>query len=418
LRRRTKQTSIKRRVFLFIGVLLLLSGLVVAVRFHRTEPLIEPEPPELTAKRTSPDNAYYAFDKLAQTLPDTPKPQRVKPDPIAAHMSIRREDDDPEMMEYLKATRPIAENVVQILEKKTYYCAPVESIENTRKDLIRFRNLFAILRGHALYAEKNGEPEKAVEFVLAALRLGAAMAKDGPLENVDSAATAIAQTSDTAMCLPWEDYSEEQLREFLKALDELQPANIDLSHSLDWEFRLVEAGVYNAGEEEQSRGLGASLREAIIRRFLRKHETELRAAATLSYPELDDWSTQHRRVRRRRRRHSPMDIMTALLAGVRNVTNAATQVEGLRAVVGLEQYKKTHGEYPESLDALTPEFLDSVPVDAYSTEPLRYSRKNDSYQVYSVGRDGNNDDGDPKRDVLYPPACAATFKASLKNPVE
>jgi hypothetical protein len=106
------------------------------------------------------------------------------------------------------------------------------------------------------------------------------------------------------------------------------------------------------------------------------------------------------------------------MSGVSGVAAAATQVEALRAAVALEQYKKIHGEYPESLDALTPEFLDTVPMDAYSMEPLRYSRKQDSYQLYSVDRDGDNDGGDPKRDALYPPAIAATFKASLKNPVE
>lgn len=402
----------------FVVLILVLGGLVIAVRFHRTEPLIEPEPPELTAKRTSPDNAYYALDKLAQTLPDTPKPQRVKPGPIAAHMSIRREDNDPEMMEYLRVTRPSAENLVQILEEKAYYCAPVESIKNTRKDLILFRNLFAILRGHALFAEKNDESEKAIEFVLAALRLGTAMAKDGPLENVNSGTTAVAQASDTAMCLPWEDYSEERLREFLKALDEVQPANINLSRSLDWEFRLVEAGLYDDEEKEDTGGLRASVREAVVRRFLRKHEAELRALANLSYPEKENWLDRHRRLRHTERTVLPTRIASSLMSGVSGVAAAATQVEALRAAVALEQYKKIHGEYPESLDALTPEFLDTVPMDAYSMEPLRYSRKQDSYQLYSVDRDGDNDGGDPKRDALYPPAIAATFKASLKNPVE
>ncbi|MFO7976100.1 MAG: hypothetical protein R6V12_15865 [Candidatus Hydrogenedentota bacterium] len=329
-------------------------------------------------------------------------------------MSIRREEDDPEVTKYLKATRATAEKVVEILHEKTYYCPPVTSANSNIK-VSHFEGLSRILCGHALYAAKQEESEKATQFVLSGLRLGSAVAKDGPFESVHTGTDIIVQTAICAMCLPWEEYPEEHLRAFLKTLDELRPADIDLSRSLDWEFRLVEAGIFDNEVREDTGGLMASLRETVVRRFLRKHEAELRAVAKLSYPEKEDRSDRHRQLRRTERRVLPTRIVSPLMSGVTSVATASTHVEGLRAVVALERYKKTHGEYPESLDALTPEFLGSVPRDAYSTEPLRYSRKKDSYQLCSVGRDGNNDNGDPKRDIPFPPASAERFKASLKN---
>jgi len=59
-------------------------------------------------------------------------------------------------------------------------------------------------------------------------------------------------------------------------------------------------------------------------------------------------------------------------------------VAGLAA----ERYRLKHQRWPKTLDELVPEFLDSVPVDPYDDEPLRYRATRDGVVVYSAGPDG------------------------------
>ena len=75
---------------------------------------------------------------------------------------------------------------------------------------------------------------------------------------------------------------------------------------------------------------------------------------------------------------------------------AYTQANVDQAVVacGLERYRLTHGQFPETLDALIPQFADKIPHDLITGEPLKYHRTEDGYFVlYSVGWNGKDDGG-------------------------
>jgi hypothetical protein len=55
-----------------------------------------------------------------------------------------------------------------------------------------------------------------------------------------------------------------------------------------------------------------------------------------------------------------------------------------------------HGQLPETLDELVPDFLPSVPIDPNGGKPLRYHPNSDgTYLLYSVGENGVDDGGDP-----------------------
>jgi hypothetical protein len=63
--------------------------------------------------------------------------------------------------------------------------------------------------------------------------------------------------------------------------------------------------------------------------------------------------------------------------------------------VALERYRLRHGEYPASLEQLTPNYLARMPIDFMDGKPLRYRRQNDgTFLLYSVGIDGADDGGD------------------------
>ncbi|HEV2694218.1 MAG TPA: hypothetical protein VG347_15090 [Verrucomicrobiae bacterium] len=62
----------------------------------------------------------------------------------------------------------------------------------------------------------------------------------------------------------------------------------------------------------------------------------------------------------------------------------------------LERYRLAHNAYPETLDALTPQFMDKIPVDIFGGEPLHYHRTADgSFLLYSVGWNETDDGGTP-----------------------
>jgi hypothetical protein len=60
----------------------------------------------------------------------------------------------------------------------------------------------------------------------------------------------------------------------------------------------------------------------------------------------------------------------------------------------LERYHATEGQYPDTLDALAPKFLDKVPQDIIGGKPLVYRRTdNGKFMLYSVGWNQKDDGG-------------------------
>ena len=77
---------------------------------------------------------------------------------------------------------------------------------------------------------------------------------------------------------------------------------------------------------------------------------------------------------------------------------AQTQASVDMARIGcaLERYRQTHGNYPETLDALVPEFMVAIPHDIINGQPLHYRRTtNGLFILYSVGWDEKDDGGVP-----------------------
>jgi hypothetical protein len=63
------------------------------------------------------------------------------------------------------------------------------------------------------------------------------------------------------------------------------------------------------------------------------------------------------------------------------------------AGIAAERFRLAHGSWPDSLSALTPEFLLETPIDPFDGQPLRLRQRKDSLVIYSIGPDGNDDGG-------------------------
>ncbi len=73
-------------------------------------------------------------------------------------------------------------------------------------------------------------------------------------------------------------------------------------------------------------------------------------------------------------------------------TQAATDMA--RTACALERYKLANGNYPETLDALVPQFISQVPRDVIGGQPLKYRRTEEGkFVLYSIGWNEVDDGG-------------------------
>ena len=73
-----------------------------------------------------------------------------------------------------------------------------------------------------------------------------------------------------------------------------------------------------------------------------------------------------------------------------------TKVNEAQIVCALERYRLVRGNYPDTLDALVPQFIEKIPQDIIGGEPLHYRRTNDGkFLLYSIGWNETDDDGLP-----------------------
>jgi hypothetical protein len=71
-----------------------------------------------------------------------------------------------------------------------------------------------------------------------------------------------------------------------------------------------------------------------------------------------------------------------------------TMVNEAQIACALERYKIANGNYPETLDALAPQFIATIPLDIIGGAPLHYRRTdNGKFLLYSVGWNETDDGG-------------------------
>jgi hypothetical protein len=93
-------------------------------------------------------------------------------------------------------------------------------------------------------------------------------------------------------------------------------------------------------------------------------------------------------------------VASSDLKSLGNVFNRVMKAEAAKqltvAAIALKRFQLKHGNFPEKISELTPEFLASVPLDPVDGQPLRYRRNADgTYLLYSVGANGVDDGGNP-----------------------
>ena len=87
-------------------------------------------------------------------------------------------------------------------------------------------------------------------------------------------------------------------------------------------------------------------------------------------------------------------LLPALGGMARKCASAQISVDLARVAIALERHRLAHGGFPESLDALAPQFSAQVPHDVIGGQPLKYRRTSDGqFVLYSVGWNEKDDGG-------------------------
>lgn len=106
-------------------------------------------------------------------------------------------------------------------------------------------------------------------------------------------------------------------------------------------------------------------------------------------------------VREASKHYNPYKIMASMTfpaigKSVSKFAAAQSQTDLARVACALERYRLAHGGYPESLDKVTPQFIEKLPHDIINGKPLNYRlTDNGAFILYSVGWNEKDDNGQP-----------------------
>jgi hypothetical protein len=87
-------------------------------------------------------------------------------------------------------------------------------------------------------------------------------------------------------------------------------------------------------------------------------------------------------------------LLPALFEIVPRFASVQTGVDEAMIACALERYRLVHGQFPETLDVLTPQFIAKLPNDIINGRALKYRRTGDGgFVLYSVGWNETDDGG-------------------------
>lgn len=124
----------------------------------------------------------------------------------------------------------------------------------------------------------------------------------------------------------------------------------------------------------------------LLEPMLTKPYAQSRLQQNRVYVQLDEWEQQGNPVL--------LTLMPAIQGPFERQIKNQVLLTGLYVHLALQGWLRQHGNVPEQLQQLVPEWLPELPLDAYSGQPFRYQRTSPQhYRLYSVGENLRDDGG-------------------------
>jgi hypothetical protein len=353
-----------------------------AAETEKMGPLWPTIPPEKNA-------AYYFVKAIIAQADDKEAPagsaRSEKPDPY---------DGDIEPLEkWVKRNRPVLEAMREGM-KQDVYCMPaaiVDEIGEPQPMMISLnsglRQIAGDLADAGFVEEVKGNPDRAAGYYLECVRFGKKFRDATVIESlVGDAVQGMGQRSlDNLVANA--TLSDETLRGIIVACVEAEMAQDAPARILARELASLEAtaSLTKAPWRDAPRTrLDLSTLKAWKEFASRKRLDELlqkKAMEAACEHELKEYAGKDN--------DEAMLPRTFIEWGNRNVRMRVTQI---RAAIAL--YQKANGRLPDSLDALCPGILPSVPIDPFSGKPMRYAKAAGSWIIWSVGPENVDNGGE------------------------
>jgi hypothetical protein len=372
--------------------------------------------------------------------------------------------DHPRFAGWLRANDKPLTLVIEAT-KRPQYCNPLVTTGREPGRLLhpwmpgveRSREVQLALVGRAQMRIQEGKWAEAWQDLLAAHRLARQIARGASSDEL-----LVGISLEQVACAGHRGYLEdarltaEQLRSFLQDVQALPPlppcadkvdllerlGYLDLIQTLDREGLPPEVSDMLTPEElKQLQGSTQILWETAMRtgnrwfdRIVAVLRLPNRAAREKALDEIDqelEALVRKTRPTRDQRVVSPPEKLSAqvgeyigyltvalLSPSIRKVQQAqdrATQIQrNVQVALALAIYQREHRRYPARLDELVPRYLPAVARDLFTDRPLIYRPTERGYVLYSVGVNGQDDEGRTYRD--NPPGDDLVIRLPLPSP--
>lgn len=437
-----KRESALRNVLL-LAMLLVIAGAFVALLplLRSPGPMMPPESAEIAAKRLAPENAYKTLGaavKLSPKLvvPQTPAVETAESTPMRAQagdaLDGLLDTQLPGAEVKFDPQGPSLEKMREALSQP-YYLWPVDwndpncplgEWRGGRPRMRRQDGLFGeqdeFMRATEFYAQLGrnstsramtgirgaADPARCFAYFLDAIDLALLLQQDGdhPLPSLQLLRDLVPFVYDIARAAP-----DATLSQASERIASLRSRIGSPRANADFLFRRIDRSrsrslTQQGGDPDRViESVFVSLRMRKLRQWIIAHRDEVNHSIELPYTEYRKWSSRQRGPYEQQHQPAHLSLFDALMSLVEAKAESALWLDCADVMIALERYRLKTGTYPETLDALVPDYLKSVPQDSFAEgKPLNYGRSEDNYRLYSVGENGVDNIGSapPRTRVL------------------
>lgn len=184
-----------------------------------------------------------------------------------------------------------------------------------------------------------------------------------------------------------EDGIHQSTEEFLEGItpDEKQKRQLKLIYdAIDWNLVLATCNEYFDRLHAVSDIEDPEARDAKLQQLREEIETLGDFDSLANLPQ--NVAVENRRAFSRHVAGGFVELFTGSIhASIRSGQRTETQDTLADLAFALAEYRIDHGEYPKHLDALSPKYVQQLPIDAFSGAAIRYVRNEGGYRIYSIG---------------------------------
>jgi hypothetical protein len=377
----------------------LVALLIVLVRFRPPARVLPPESPEIARLRFSrTENAWYVLEEAVKLIPPRPfVDPRTTVDfqfgLMGLFTGLYLPDDNPEHVAWVRGCKAAIDRVRDAL-KMDHLLMPVqfEGIKNPW-DPIRQCNalheLSDVMLATAALETRTANSERVFDYYRDAFRLGL-MVRNSIPETWSS--------DPKGLCKLMRQFDPRTQREALEWLIEFNTKKAPPRQAIEDRLRLYESwkGVWKEmfwpPEPERIPYLvGSVVRSGPARRVFAANVDAILGACCMTEREYEAWKNRYPELA-----HAAESSFPAFYPQSCCYANSAYQtgLDVMEVVLAIELYRHAHGAYPESLDALAPEFLPQMPISRWAG-PFYYRRAEPDYWLALRGQ------GDDPARLIY-----------------